>query len=66
MTRTITLLGLMLGLGGGLMTVGCGPQEAEVAPRTEEEIEAYKRDAYGAEAESEEQELERQASGEDL
>ena len=30
---------------------GCGPEEATVAPRTEEEIEAYKADVYAAEEE---------------
>ena len=32
--------------------LGCGgSNEAEVAPRTQAEIEAYKQDAYGAEEE---------------
>ena len=30
---------------------GCSSNEAEVAPRTQSEIEAYKQDAYGAEEE---------------
>ncbi len=33
-------------------TSGCGTREATVAPRTQDEIEAYKADAYGAEEES--------------
>ncbi len=31
---------------------GCSSNTAEVAPRTEDEIEEYKRQAYGAEEES--------------
>jgi hypothetical protein len=37
---------------GILSMPGCSSQEAAVAPRTEDEIEEYKKMAYGAEEES--------------
>ena len=45
------LLTSLFGLGF-VSAPGCGgSNEAEVAPRTQAEIEAYKQDAYGAEEE---------------
>lgn len=43
---------------GALSLPGCSSQEAAVAPRTEDEIEEYKRLAYGAEEESQAEEAE--------
>ena len=49
----ITLSILLASLMGFcfLSATGCSSDKAEVAPRTQSEIEAYKQDAYGAEEE---------------
>ena len=43
---------------GAVSMPGCSSQEASVAPRSETEIEEYKKSVYGAEEESDAEALE--------